>query len=138
MSVKYVLDACAVIAYLTGEDGSDVIEALINDAIDKDAELLMHKINLYEVFYDTWKAQNEAAAILFYDTFTNLPVSIIDSISDELMGEAARFKTEYRVSVADSFALAAAKTHGAALVTSDHTEFDPIKEKGDISFFWIR
>jgi len=138
MSPKYVLDACSVIAYLTGEDGADVIEALINDAIDKAAELFMHKINLYEVFYDTWRSQDEAAAIIFYDTFTNLPVSIIDSISDELMAEAARLKTEYRVSVADSFALAAAKLNDAVLVTSDHREFDPVEEKGDIAFHWIR
>ena len=138
MSKKYILDACSVIAYLLKEDGADIVETLIGDAIDNKTEVSMHKLNLYEVYYDTWKSLGEETAENMYNTFMKLPVSIIDSISDELMTEAARLKTEHRVSVADSFALATARLKGAVLVTSDHREFDPVDKKGDIDFLWIR
>lgn len=127
MSKKYVLDACSVIAYLVKEEGSDVIETLINDAIEKEAELLMHMINFFEVFYDTWKSQGEATAMIVFELFKKLPVTLIESISDEVLTEAARLKNGYHISVADSFALATAKIHGATLVTSDHHEFDPVE-----------
>jgi len=138
MSKKYVLDACSVIAYLVKEEGSDVIETLINDAIEKEAELLMHMINFFEVFYDTWKSQGEATAMIVFELFKKLPVTLIESISDEVLTEAARLKNGYHISVADSFALATAKIHGATLVTSDHHEFDPVEKSGENTFLWIR
>jgi len=138
MSKKYILDACSVIAYLLKEDGAEIVKNLIGDAIENKTELLINKLNLYEVYYDTWKSQGEEIAVSMYNTFRNLPISIIDSISDEMMTEAARLKTKYRVSVADSFALATALLNGAVLVTSDHREFDIVDKKCDIDFLWIR
>ena len=138
MSAKYVLDACSVIAYLTKEEGADAIEKLIHEAIDGDSELLMHKLNFYEVYYDTLRSQGKETAEIVFDTFKKLPVTIIESISDELMVEAARIKTGHSISVADSFALATARLHGATLVTSDHHEFNPVEDAGEIAFLWIR
>jgi len=138
MNVKYILDACSVIAYLAKEDGADTIENLIDDAINNEVELSMHKLNLYEVYYDTWRAQGEETAENIIDTFRKLPVTIIDSISDELMGKAARFKTLYSISVADSFALATAQLQSSVLVSSDHREFDPVDKNGEVAFLWIR
>jgi len=138
MSAKYVLDACSVIAYLTKEEGADAIEKLIHEAIDGDSELLMHKLNFYEVYYDTLRSQGKETAEIVFGTFKKLPVTIIESISDELMVEAARIKTGHSISAADSFALATARLHGATLVTSDHHEFNPVEDAGEIAFLWIR
>jgi len=138
MNNRYVLDACSIIAYLMKEDGADNIEALFDDAIEEKNELFMHKINLYEVFYDTWKSQSEATAINIIESIKKLPVAIIDMISDELMIEAACLKNKYHVSVADSFALATARLYGACLVTSDHHDFDSVDIESEIVFLWIR
>ena len=138
MSKKYVLDACSVIAFLADEEGADTIEKLVHEAIDKDTSLFMNKLNLYEVLYDMQKSQGESEAIDTVNSFISLPVAIIDIISDDLMIEAAYFKTNYSVSVADSFALATAKIYDAALVTSDHHEFDPVDKIEEITFLWIR
>ena len=138
MSAKYVLDACSVIAYYAKEPGWDVVRKIIDDAIADNAELYMHKVNLFEVFYDAWKTQSEADAISTLTKFRALPVSVIDIFTDELMTEATRFKTTHRISVADAFALGLAKLENAALVTSDHHEFDPIEAAGDATFLWIR
>jgi predicted nucleic acid-binding protein len=54
------------------------------------------------------------------------------------MKEAARFKLAFKMSVADSFALATAKLEDVTLITADHHEFDPIDEAGEIEFLWIR
>jgi len=51
---------------------------------------------------------------------------------------AARFKTAYQMSVADSFALALAANLNASLVSTDHHEFDSVEIAGEIRFFWLR
>ena len=39
---------------------------------DKKKELLMHKLNLYEVLYDTWRSQGETTAKNIIDAFQNI------------------------------------------------------------------
>ena len=48
------------------------------------------------------------------------------------------FKTNYKISFADSFVLASAKLNNARIITSDHHEFDVIEKDGDMDFEWIR
>ena len=52
--------------------------------------------------------------------------------------EAGRLKSKYRISLADSIALAEALILGGELLTCDHHEFDVIKKKEPINFMWIR
>lgn len=53
----YVLDACAMIAYLRGEPSADVVERVLIDR-----SCFAHSINLCEVFYDFHRAGGENAA----------------------------------------------------------------------------
>ena len=55
----YILDACAMIAFLRKELGSDVVEAIL---LDKNNECFAHAINLCEVFYDFHRLSGEQAA----------------------------------------------------------------------------
>jgi uncharacterized protein with PIN domain len=55
----YVLDACAMVAYLNGEVGGDAVEGAL---LDMDSQCLAHAINLCEVFYLFHRAGGEAAA----------------------------------------------------------------------------
>ena len=48
------------------------------------------------------------------------------------------FKVNYKVSVADSFALGLAKENRAIMVSSDHHEFDIIENSKELEFSWIR
>ena len=54
------------------------------------------------------------------------------------MKEAAYFKLTYKVSVADSFALATTKLEDATLVTADHHEFATIDAVNEVSILWFR
>ena len=51
MSKIYVFDACALIVLLSKETGYENVEKIINEAKDKKAKIIIHKINLYEVYY---------------------------------------------------------------------------------------
>jgi len=62
----------------------------------------------------------------------------MNEITDEIFMEAGRLKASYKISLADSFALAEASTSGGILLTADHHEFDAVEKRENISIFWIR
>ena len=66
------------------------------------------------------------------------PVEINAEITDEIFFEAGRLKATYRISFADSIALAQAKVFDGELLTSDHHEFDAVESQETIRFLWIR
>jgi predicted nucleic acid-binding protein len=138
MKMKYVLDACSLIAYYNNEDGSLKVKPIIKEAVDGDSDILIHRVNLFEVYYDLSRASGEVFVKAAMKSFNDSPIRVIDTITDEAMKEAARFKLSYKISVADAFALATAKLEDATLVTADHHEFDAIEEANEISFFWFR
>jgi predicted nucleic acid-binding protein len=71
-------------------------------------------------------------------TIKKLPIVIQSNLSDEVFNEAGRFKASYRISLADSIALAEASVSGGELLTADHHEFDVIEKQEKIKFHWIR
>jgi len=66
------------------------------------------------------------------------PISVNQEIPDDIFFEAGRLKVRYRISLADSIALAEASISGGELLTSDHHEFDVIEKNEKIRFCWIR
>jgi predicted nucleic acid-binding protein len=140
MPEAYVIDACALIAAIADEEGSDVLADKFAAAI-ADGEstiILMHKINLLEVYYDIFRRAGEQAAKSLLEEMKINPVTIITEVSDALFSEAGRLKATYSVSLADTIALALAKISNARLITSDHHEFDVLEERGESKFLWIR
>jgi predicted nucleic acid-binding protein len=136
--MKYVLDACAVIAHFNGEEGANVVTDILSEATDGDSKVLMHSINLFEFYYDSLRSAGTDATKRMMVSFKNLPITLIKTVTEETMKEAARFKLGFKISVADAFALATAKIEGATLITTDHHEFDPIEAAGEIPFKWVR
>jgi PIN domain nuclease of toxin-antitoxin system len=63
MSRIYVLDACALIAFLCDEPGALAVAALFDDPKNL---CLAHAVNLCEVYYDTlkWSDAPQAKAII--------------------------------------------------------------------------
>ena len=136
---NYLLDACAVLAYLDDEEGSDAVSKLFDKARRKEIILSMNAANLVEVYYDRIRkvGSGEADATIrdIYDTF---PVSIIATITPTIAREAAYFKSTGKMSFADSILVATAKCTGATVVTCDHVELEHIEQQGQIPFLWIR
>jgi len=135
----YVLDACAIIASLKNEEGANKVENIfISQKKSNDMQIIMHKINLLEVYYDVVKRCGEAAAKNVLAEIKRNPIKIISLFSNQLFFEAGKLKAKYRISLADSIALSLTYLQKGILVTSDHHEFDIIEQKEKISFYWIR
>jgi PIN domain nuclease of toxin-antitoxin system len=135
---KYVLDACALIAFLNDEVGAEKVEQLIEQAHSGEVELFTSSVNLYEVYYDALRHSSpEMADSLLTDLYT-MPMTVIETIDRTMIRAAGYYKTAHSMSVADSFALALANQLDAHLVSTDHHEFDPVDNSGDAKFFWVR
>ena len=65
-------------------------------------------------------------------------IQIFDILTDDLFKHAAKLKTRYKISLADSIAVAQAVVDNAILVTSDHHELDAVDRDGKVKFLWIR
>ena len=121
----YVLDACSIIAFLKAEPGGDAVKNLLEQSLtDSRIDLLMHRLNLLEVYYGFYREDDKEKAVEIYEKIKALPITFHSDISEELLLESGRLKATYSISLADSIALGFAKLHGAHLVTSDHHEFD--------------
>jgi predicted nucleic acid-binding protein len=135
----YVLDACAIIASLRNEDGAARVENIfMSQKKSNNIKIVMHKLNLLEVYYDVIKRCGETTAKNVLSEIKKNPIKIISQFSDSLFFEAGKLKAKYKISLADSIALSTAYLQKGILVTSDHHEFDPIEQKEKISFCWIR
>jgi predicted nucleic acid-binding protein len=135
---RYILDAGAFIAFFNNESGAEKTEQLIKRARAKEVLLYASSINVYEVYYDALRGGAlEKAEELLKEIYA-LPLIIVEIIDRTMMRHAAHFKTAYKMSVADSFALALAKQMNARVVSTDHHEFDTVEKSGEVQFFWIR
>jgi PIN domain nuclease of toxin-antitoxin system len=134
----FVLDACALLAMLRNETGADKVAKVINAANNDEAKIEMNKVNLLEVYYDLYRSIGKDLAEKILVEIKNRPITIISDFTDDLFAEAGRMKATYKISLADSFALAQAIVSDGALLTSDHHEFEAAEQSENIMFDWIR
>lgn len=134
----YILDACSLIAAIYNENGAEIVNNLMQEAQDKKTELIMHKINLLEVYYYVCKKQGESGALRFLESIKTLPLKFETEITDNIMIKAGLYKSLYKMSLADSVGLAVTLIHNGYFVTADHHELDVVEENENINFCWIR
>ena len=129
---KYVLDSFAILAYLTEEEGADVVEDLLNKAKNGEVRLYLNYVNLGEVYYITIREKdvndaNESIALV-----KRLPIEFVQ-VDERIALIAGRVKATYSVSYADAFVVATAIMKEATIVTGD-PEFKSI----DMQVLWIQ
>ena len=134
----YVLDASALLRFIEDESGAARVEELFNQAQKGRLHLVLSAVNWGEVYYVMARAKGADQAAAYSARFRNLPVEIVPA--DWLRAErAGRFREEFRMPYADSFAGSLAAELNATLVTADHdfkdaagaitVEFLPVKPK---------
>jgi PIN domain nuclease of toxin-antitoxin system len=134
--MRVVLDASAIIAFLRDEPGADVVEGYFEPGAH---QLYVHSINLCEVFYDFLRAAGEASAESAVRDIKLLGVQERADMDAEFWREAGRLKAELRrVSLADCCALALSRSLGAALLSADRHELEPIAAAGVCEVRFIR
>ena len=127
--MKYVLDSCALIAFIRDEAGADIIEQILQDA---DSTVMMHAVNVCEVYYDCIRAVGAEHADRVVDSLSSGNVVIREDMDALFWKFAGSIKAGGRISLADTFAITLAVKEEAILLTSDHHEFDPLVAKGDL------
>lgn len=131
----YVIDACALIAYLREEQGSDKLCKLLKD---RKNSFFMHSINIGEVYYDSLRISGEEKAQELFDDIAKLPINVIWTLDIPFINLVGKYKTSYKISYADSFVLALAEREGGIVISTDHHEFDPLEDAGVLRFSWLR
>jgi predicted nucleic acid-binding protein len=132
------LDACAVIAALSGEKGADVVVNAYNEASSGNVKIIMNIINLLEVYYDDYRIHGKESADKMVERIMAFPTTVISEIKPDIFAEAGRLKSIYKISLADSIVLAQAIVTNGFLLTCDHHAFDAIEGKEPLKFHWIR
>jgi predicted nucleic acid-binding protein len=133
----FILDACALLAVLGMEEGSATIRNLFQKTVDHQAILMMNKFNFLEVYYKIYKAYGKVEANNLADIMKQMPVLIKDTLTDDVLKEAGRLKSNYKISIADTIAIAEAKINNGVLVTSDYG-MEPVEKNENIKIFWFR
>lgn len=138
MNGAFIFDASALIAFLNDEDGAGKVENILQSAQNNACRIYMNKLNLLEIYYGVYRDDGQDKAEDTLERVLGLPIAIVDTISDDVFKEAGRLKATYKISIADSIALAEAKTRNIEIVTADHHEFDTIEKVADVKIHWIR
>ena len=137
MSSIFVLDACALLAVSRNEKGAEVVISAYNKASIGEAKLFLNRVNLLEVYYDFYRYKGKDYADNFVKTVKQSEVQICE-FDEVIFTHAGRLKATYKISLADSIALAQAIVSRGSLLTCDHHEFDAIEGKEPLEFHWIR
>jgi len=136
--MTYILDACALFALIADEQGGDIVNGLLEKAESGDVTLCMSRINLLEVYYCHIRSLGLDRADEIVESVYASPIQVIGGIEEPVFREAAILKSRYRVSLADSVALAFAKALDYTIVTADHHEMDIVDQNEPINFLWVR
>jgi PIN domain nuclease of toxin-antitoxin system len=133
--MNHVLDASAMLAYLRGETGALVVDAVLRNPADR---CYAHAINLCEVYYDFLRSANAVTAQqVLFDLFADGVIERKD-LSRHFWQRVGQHKARGGISLADCFCLSLAQELQADLLTSDHKEFDPLVSLGLCTVRFIR
>ena len=137
MNNFFVLDACALLAVARNEKGADIVVGVYSEASKGEAKLFLNRINLLEVYYDFYRYRGKDYADNFVKTIKCSQVQICE-FDEVIFTYAGRLKATYKISLADSIALAQTIAVKGSLLTCDLHEFDAIEGKEPLKFHWIR
>lgn len=131
-----MLDASALLAYLRGESGADMVRGLLADTSQ---DCLVHAVNLCEVYYQIIRRSDESHAMSVLEDLKRLRLVVRDDFDEAFWLAVGKHKAPMKsVPLADLCAAELANRINAEVVTADHDDFGPIKEQGICQVTFIR
>ena len=123
-----VLDAHALMVLFNDEPGADEVEKILLRAESGNPQLLMSVVNWGEIYYSIMRGASEELADSKSHEIAGMLIELVpvEAGDLELVRQAAVFKATRKMSYADCFAAALAKTRNAELVTGDR-EFKAVE-----------
>ncbi|MDR1419731.1 MAG: type II toxin-antitoxin system VapC family toxin [Treponema sp.] len=136
--MTYVFDACALIAFLDGEEGKDAVKDILKQAIDeKETLVYISAVNLVEVYYGYIRDLGREKALVILEKIYAVPVKIIETATKPVYLEASRLKATYKMALGDAIGLATAINLNGVFVTSDGELAEP-EAREHAPIFWFR
>jgi len=116
-----VLDAHALMVLFNDEAGAEEVEKILLKAESGNPRLLMSVINWGEIYYSIMRGASQEIADSKAHDIAGMRIELVpvDARDLDLIRQAAVFKATKKMSYADCFAAALAKTKNAELVTGD-------------------
>lgn len=105
-------------AWIQDEKGAQTVEDLLVEAKRTGQRLLLHEINLAEVYYLTIRRRGEEQARTIAAQLLTMALQVV-STTPEILWRAAQLKAYHPISLADAFAAATALELNARVVTGD-------------------
>ena len=136
--MRYILDACALIAFLNDEENADKIEELLSQSAEGEVSISMSIINLLEVYYNELREKGVEIANVVLEAVQYYSIQIINTVSEQAFQEAARMKVSYKMSLGDCIGLATAIELSGQFVTSDHYELESVAKDNPSLVLWFR
>lgn len=124
---RFLLDTSAILALTDQEEGSEQVEALLDQATTGDVEVAVCAMSLMELFYITLQEEGEDQAARLVALVKAWPVRWIYP-DERVLLFAGRLKAFHRLSFADALIAGTAKLDGSVLVHKD-PEFEAVAEE---------
>jgi len=115
--MNHTLDASAVLRYIDNEAGADEVKQILLDAYNQQTELYMNTVNWSEIVYAFLKRGGVGARSKIQQ-LDALPITLVP-VDEYLASLAASYRLNFKLHLADSFALATAGRSKSTLVTGD-------------------
>ncbi len=130
---SFVLDSFALLRFLQKEPGNEPVKAILDDAVNGKACVMLNVINMGEVIYTVQRRFGHQAKLDVVKNICLLNIEIIPA-SNDLVYRAAELKAQFSMSYADTFAVTSAMDHNAVLVTGD-PEFRQVEHL--VRILWV-
>ena len=129
------LDAGPMIAFLRGEEGSEIVSDLLADPT---VTCYAHAVNVAEVYYHFLRVADEDTAEDAVEQLQSDGVIIREDMDALFWRMVSKLKTRGRISIADCFCIALTQRLGGQLYTTDHHEFDALIPLNICTIVFIR
>jgi len=130
---KYVLDTCAMLAYLNNENGSALIEEMLKKAQKRDAVIFLTSMDLAEIYHIVLKEEGRDKALKTMVLVRNLPIESV-GLDEQLLMAAGEIRVQCPLSLGDALVVAVAKAKGAKIVTGDR-DFKSVEK--EVEVVWV-
>jgi predicted nucleic acid-binding protein len=128
-----ILDSWALIAFFEDEPAAEAVEKILEQATAEKYKLLLSVVNWGEIYYNTMREVSQEAAEQKLKEIAAMPIEIVGA-DLPLAKQAAIYKATRKMSYADCFGAALAKTRNAEFITGDR-EFKEIEK--EIKINWL-
>lgn len=130
---QFILDACAMLAYLNNEEGVEIIGEVLERGNRNEARIFITAMDLAEIFHIVLKKEGRDKALKTILLIKNLPVECV-GLDEALLMLAGEIRVQFPLTLGDALVAAVAKTKKAKIITGDKDFKDLEKE---IECVWI-